>query len=110
MGKITYNRNTTYSLGVIYTNTNGVLGSKALFTVKPTQYDSDALDATSILLKDITLTANTGSTTINPTDLDDTILPGTYYYDFKVLDTSGAIYMIDSGKFVLVANPTNRES
>lgn len=110
MGKITYNRNTTYTLGVTYENTNGILGSIALFTVKPTQYDSDATDSTAILKKEVNLTANVGTATIAPTDIPDSTLPKTYFYDFKVLDTSGAIYLIDSGKFILEANPTNRES
>lgn len=93
-----------------YSNANGIAGKTAMFTVKPTQYDSTANDSTAILQKDVTLTNNTGNLVINPADIPDTVTPQTYYYDIKVLDTSGAIYQIAQGNFVLSAWPTNRET
>ncbi len=93
-----------------YSNSNGVAGTKAMFTIKPTQYDSNTTDTSAILQKDVTLTANTGTLTINPSDIADTVAPGQYFYDIKVLDASGAIYQIAQGIFTLTAWPTNRET
>lgn len=110
MSKINYTRNTTLTFGVVYNNANDVPGETVMFTVKSVQFDDSATDATAILQKDASITDGAANFTINPTDIADTIAPGKFFYDVKVLDTSGAIYMIDSGQFTLTAWPTNRES
>lgn len=113
MGQISYNRNTTYVITHTYEK-DGVAattGSKLFFTVKPTQYDTDSTDTTnSIIKKTVTMSGATNTITINPTDVADSVVPSTYYYDIKILDQSGAIYLGDSGTFKLTATPTNRES
>lgn len=108
MAKITYTRGTTFPITVTYVPPASVAGQTALFTVKTTQFDTSSTDTTAILKKDIALTSNTGTGIILPTDIADTVVPGNYYYDVKVLDTSGAIYPITTDKFQLVATPTNR--
>lgn len=112
MGTIKYNRGTTYAITHNYTGPS--LGATLFFTVKNVQDDSDNTDLTNALLtpKNIPMsgTAFPQQTiiTIMPTDIPDTIDPGDYFYDIKVLDTSGNLYLCDSGTFSLIATPTNR--
>jgi hypothetical protein len=108
MSKITYYRGTTFPIAVTYTPPAGIAGATALFTVKTSQSDTDPVDAAAIVKKDITLTGNAGSSQIAPGDVADTVTPGTYFYDLKVLDANGAIYPIAADKFELKATPTNR--
>lgn len=108
MGQINYNRGTTYTLNVNYSNTNGVSGSTAMFTVKGAQYDTDASDTGAVFKADAAMTGNAATITIPPTSIADTVNPGQLYYDVKVLDADSNIYLIDSGVFNLSASPTNR--
>lgn len=110
MGKIVYNRGTTYTIGITYSNANGVNGQTAMFTAKTAKYDGDTADSTAIFKTDVAMAGNAASVTITPSSVTDSVAPGSYYYDVKVLDTSGAVYLIDSGSFVLNATPTNRLS
>jgi hypothetical protein len=48
--------------------------------------------------------------TISPTDIADSIAPGTYYYSIKIIDSNGDEYIGDSGQFRLMAVSTNRTS
>ena len=115
MGRIAYTRNTTYTITYTYqvNGVNATTGQTLMFTVKPSPgYDTDSTDTTnSLIKKDVSMSGNpTNTITINPTDIADTVLPGTYYYDIKILDQSGAIYLGDSGQFILTATATNRET
>jgi hypothetical protein len=113
MGKIIYQRGTSYGIAVNYTNANGVHGVTAMFTVKENEFDADTADATAILKKDVGLASGTpdmGNIAINPADIADSVTPGKKFYDVKVLDANGAIYKIDEGTFELKASPTNRLS
>jgi hypothetical protein len=113
MGKITYTRGTSYAQTYTYTAPT-YFGSMLFFTVKNEQFDSDATDTTNSILtpKSIPMTGSTFPQTvvvnIAPTDIADTVVPGTYYYSAKVKDTNGGEYVIDSGQFVLVGVSTNR--
>lgn len=113
MGKIVYNRGTTYV--VTHNYTGPVIGVTLYFTVKTVEFDSDATDtATAVLTpKNVTMSGTTFPQqtiiTITPTDVADTVDPGDYFYDIKVLDSSGSVYLCDSGTFTLNATPTNRE-
>lgn len=110
MGKLTYNRSTTFTLTHNYQK-NGVAssdGSKLFFTVKPSQFDTSDLDDTAIIKKTITMTGPTNVITITPSDVQETVAPGTYYYDLKVTDNVVGIILADSGQFKLVGTPTNR--
>lgn len=110
--KITYPRTTTYTITHNYTGP--YLGATLYFTVKSTPYDSDPTDITDSLLtpKNITMSGSTFPQTtiitINPSDIADTVAPGNYYYDIKVLDTNSDVYLCTSGTFVLTASPNNR--
>ena len=108
MAVITYPRGTTFPLTFNYTPLSGMAnGATALFTVKPTQYDVTSNDSTAVFQKRVALTNNTGQDPILPTDVSDTNLPGTYYYDYKVIDSTGEVFLITTDKFKLTASPTN---
>ena len=110
--KLTYPRTTTYTITHEYTGP--YLGTTLYFTVKSVQYNSDATDVTDSIMtpKNIPMTdttfPQTTVITINPTDIADTVDPGNYFYDIKVLDTNGDVYLCTTGTFVLTASPNNR--
>jgi len=110
--KLTYPRTTTFTITHEYTGP--YLGTMLYFTVKSSQYDSDSTDTTDSILtpKNITMSGSTFPQTtiitINPSDIADTVAPGNYYYDIKVLDTNNDLYLCVSNSFVLTASPTNR--
>lgn len=109
MSKITYNRGTTYNITHVYKK-NGVLstdGARLLFTVKSV-IDNDLTDAAAIILKNIVMSGATNVITLAPGDVGVTVDDGTYVYDIKVHETGGAIYLADSGRFILDVTATNR--
>jgi hypothetical protein len=108
MGKIVYNRGTTYTMELTYSNDNGVDGATAMFTVKTAQFDTSTDDSTAVFKQDQVMSANAANFEITPDDFADTQKPANYFYDFKVLDADGDIFLIDEGTFVLKASPTNR--
>lgn len=113
MGKITYARGTTYSITHNYTGP--ILGATLYFTVKNVEFDTDGTDVSNSILtpKNLPMSGSTfpqtTTITIGPFDIADTVVPSDYFYDIKVLDTSGNVYLCDSGTFTLTASPTNRE-
>jgi hypothetical protein len=112
MGKLTINRGTTYTIGVVYKR-NGVattlVGATVRFTVKPTEYDEDMDDSDALIIKNITDGNSSGEATIT-IDPEDTaeITPRKYFYDIKVEQANGEIYKIDEGTIKLDGSPTNR--
>ena len=111
MGKITYNRGTTFALGHVY-QVNGVpatTGVTLLFTVKPA-IDSDITDSTAILKKNITMTGSSNTITIIPSDIGDSIINGNYIYDIKIIDSVIGTQLADKGTFILSVSATNRLS
>jgi hypothetical protein len=109
---LTYPRTTTFTITHEYTGP--YLGVTLYFTVKSVPYDADNTDVTDAIMTPKTISM-TGSTfpqttviTINPADVADTVIPGNYYYDIKVLDTNSDVYLCTSGSFQLTASPTNR--
>lgn len=112
MGKITYDRGTTYTLTHIYQK-NGVNSSDGVtlfFTVKSVDNDTDATDSTAILQKNVSMSGATNTITILPTDIPVTQEEGKYFYDLKVKESETVTYKVDEGTFVLNASPTNRNS
>lgn len=112
MGKITYNRGTKQVMThnyLIY-GLPATTGQTLLFTVKPVKYDADDTDsAATTLKKTITMAGSANLITILASDIADTVKPGTYFYDIKIIDSvSGGPFLADSGTFNLVATPTNR--
>lgn len=107
---ITYYRSTSFSFEVTVTPPEGLTATQAYFTVKQDKHDSDATDADSILKKDLALSSSAGTITIDPTDIDDSVEPGTMFYSIHVKLSDDSIYPFASGKFKLVATTTNRES
>lgn len=112
---INYYRNTTFTFTHIYqkNGVNSTDGIKLLFTVKPVQNDDSASDATAILKKTVAMSGASTVVTINPGDLADTVAPGDYYFDIKIIESEGTppvIYQATAGKFTVIAEPTNRES
>lgn len=111
MGKITYNRGTTFNLGHQYqiNGVNAMTGTTLLFTVKSAT-DNDITDAAAILKKTIAMTGPTNTITIAPGDIDDTHSNGNYIYDIKVIDSVIGTQLADSGTFKLSVTATNRLS
>lgn len=112
MGKITYNRGTTYRLTHKYTAPT-YFGENLIFTVKTVENDDDATDTTNIIMtpKEVAMSGSsfpqTTEIVIDPPDVAVTVDPGTYFYSIKVFDSNGDEYIADSGKFILTAVPTN---
>lgn len=112
MAKLTINRGTTYTIGVVYKR-NGVattlVGATVRFTIKSTEYDEDMTDSDAILVKNITDGNSSGEATItiDPEDTAD-VIPRKYFYDIKVEQANGEIYKIDEGTIKLDGSPTNR--
>lgn len=106
---LTVDRGTTYGITHNYYK-NGVLstdGQTLFFTVKASESDLDNTDAAALVLKNVAMSGGTNAIIINPVDTQN-VAPGKYWYDLKVLDSTGAIYRVDKGRFVLDASPTNR--
>lgn len=113
MAKLKVNRGTTYSITFNYQK-DGVAaslsGATVRFTVKEDEYDSDALDATALIRKNVTshTDAGGGQTTITLTPTDTFITPGNYYWDIKVQEIDGTVYKTAEGRFEVDGSPTNR--
>lgn len=112
--KINVDRGTTYVMTINYQK-NGVAadltGATVRFTVKTPAYDTDNLDTSAVIKKDINSftnpTSGVATITLVPTDTQ-SLLPANYNYDLKVEEASGIIHTLDKGLFVLNATATNR--
>ena len=114
MGKLTIDRGTTFTIGVLYKR-NGVaeslVGATVRFTVKSAEFDTSTTDSTAIITKNVTDGNAQGEATItiDPADTA-TLVPNKYYYDIKVEQADGQIYKIDEGTIKIDGSPTNRLS
>jgi hypothetical protein len=81
--------------------------------MKTTEYDSDTVDSTAVVTKNVTNGTSGGVAviTLNPSDTA-TRTPGKYFYDIKVDVASDGVtvYKIDEGTIKLDGSPTNRLS
>lgn len=111
MASLEYTRGTTYNMTFNYTPPEGGAdGETALFTVK-TEIDNDITDLENDILvpKNVAMTANSCTITIEPDDVGMEHEKGSnYVWDIKVLDADGNIYPAISGKFKLDVTATNR--
>lgn len=117
MADITLNQKTDESITFQYYETDGttprtLVGATVYFTVKENKFDSDADDSESAIYKTITshTTPASGLTTITLTDTDTNVTPKNYFYDVRVKETDGNIYMATSGRCRVNGTPTNRAS
>ena len=114
MAKLKIDRGTTYTRTLNY-SVNGepasLVGATVRFTVKTSEYDSDATDSSAVISKDVTDGTEDGvaTITIEPSDTA-TLEPGKYFYDIKVQDSTGNIFKVDEGTIELDGSPTNRLS
>lgn len=115
VNQINYNRGTTYSMTLTYTEDGAVTditGATIRFTVKTTEFDADDTDVSALIKKTITSltnpTAGIATITINPSDSQD-IVPGKYFYDIKIEKADNTIYKLVEGRFVIDGSPTNRQ-
>jgi hypothetical protein len=113
MGKIIYNRGTTYTLTHNYTAPQ-YPGVTLIFTAKIVAFDADDNDSSNAIFEP-KVVAMSGSTfpqttvlTINPGDVDLNIPPKGYFYSVKVIDSDGGEYITSSGVFVLEVTTTNQ--
>lgn len=107
---ITYYRSTYYTIEVEVTPPDPLTATTALFTVKSNKFDSDSTDTTALVKKTVSLSDNKGTIVIEEGDISDTTDPGTLYYSVHTVLSDGNVYPFASGKFVLKATTTNRES
>lgn len=98
--KLSINRGTTFNITVNYQK-NGVAadltGATVRFTVKLPEFDTDNTDAAAVILKNVTSHTNpTGGVSVISLVPSDTqnVIPGTYVYDIKVAELSGAVYKV----------------
>lgn len=112
MAKLSINRGTTYSINVAYLR-DGVpttlVGATVRFTMKTSEFDTDTIDSTAVVLKNITNGTSGGLATITLVPVDTAVLtPQKYFYDVKVENADGTIYKLDEGTVQLDGSPTNR--
>lgn len=114
--KLEVDRGTTYTIGVLFKKggvITSLVGSKVRFTMKTTEFDSDADDSDAILKKDVTDGNAQGEAEIliTPTDTS-TLEPGEYYFDVKVdqFNNGVDVYKIIEGIIKIDGSPTNRLS
>lgn len=112
MGKLTMDRGTTFTIGLLYKR-NGVVeslvGATVRFTVKSVEYDTSVTDATATISKNVTDGDVNGQATITLEPADTaTVTPGKYFYDIKVEQADGEIYKVDEGTLKIDGSPTNR--
>lgn len=119
--RLTINRGTTYSITYQHF-INGVsaslVGATVYFTVKSAENDTSSLDATAIIKKDVTShtdpTHGITTITLDPSatsyvnGTSNYINPGRYYYDIKVKDATGNIYLTEKGRVNIAGSSTNR--
>lgn len=113
---ISLNHKTDQSIAFQYYDTDGTTprtlsGATVYFTVKAGSYSASATDTDALIKKDITSHTNAaqGQTSIDLTNADTNIRPSSsYHYDVKVKETSGKVYLAQSGICSVTASPTNR--
>jgi hypothetical protein len=112
MAKLNINRGTTYVRSGTYSvdgELTSLVGATIRFTVKTTEYSTDATDTDAVISKDVTSGTAEGAYEIELEPADTaTLTPGKYYYDTKVENADGTIYKLDEGQIKLDGSPTNR--
>ena len=113
MAKLKFDRGTTVTLDVEYTNEDGTArslsGGTVRFTMKTVEHDDSTSDATASVVKNVTDGTVDGLAEIELVPADTaTLTPGKYYYDVKVQEPTGEIHKIDEGTITLDGSPTNR--
>lgn len=114
MTDITLHRETDETIQFSYFETDGttsrvLTGATVYFTVKVVKYSTVADDTDALIKTDVTPTdpAN-GKTDINLSHLDTAIAPLVYFYDIKVKEQDGKIYLAQQGRCTVTTSPTNR--
>ena len=114
MSQLKIDRGTTYTRTLTYQR-NGVartlVGATVRFTVKATEYSTDATDTDAVVKKNVTTGDANGIAVITLTPADTaTLAPGKYYYDIKVDENSNGVnvYKVDEGTIKLDGSPSNR--
>jgi hypothetical protein len=112
---ITLDKKTDASITFQYYESDGttprtLVGATLYFTVKTSNTDTEATDASAVIKKDITSHTNAagGLSTIVLTDTDTNITPKKYFYDIKIKEADSNIYLAQSGKITVGSNITNR--
>lgn len=108
-------RGTKYAISGTYLDEDGdpvdITGSDIRFTVKSVEWDTDADDSEALITKTASITdAEAGEYLITLTPEDTYVDKGKYFYDIKI-DVAGDasdIKLLDKGRFVVKASPTNR--
>jgi len=117
MGKLTIDRGTNYAISGTYLDSDGnpvdITSSAIRFTIKSSEWDTDADDSDAALTKSGTITSGPdGTYLISLTATDTYIDAGKYFYDIKI-DVAGDgtdIKRLDKGRVTIDGSPTNRTS
>ena len=117
MSKLTIDRGTSYAISGTYLDSDGIAvdisSSQVRFTVKSTEWDTDADDSDALITKAGTITDGpNGEYLISLTPSDTQVDAGKYYYDIKI-DVAGDatdIKRLDKGRCIIDGSPTNRVS
>lgn len=114
---ISFNTRTDKTISYQYYEDDGttqrtLTGATVFFTLKENPHDTDADDSEAVLTKTITShsDAPNGQTLIELTDSDTNIAPKNYFYDVKVKESDGKIYLATKGRCRVSGSPTNRIS
>lgn len=115
MANLKINRGTSYSITYNH-KVDGVattlVGATVRFTLKSSEWDTDADDSDALVTKNVTNGTSGGVATITLTPTNTYQTPGKYYYDIKVDVASDGvtIYKMDEGTVTIDGSPTNRTS
>lgn len=89
-----------------------LVGATVYFTVKPNPFDTDSDDSDATISATVTSHTNpsAGVTLISLTDTQTTVDPKVYFYDIKVKEDDGKVYVATTGRLTVTPNVTNRIS
>lgn len=116
MANLTVPRGTSYAIAVRYRRLDdegavvgNLTGGTIRFTVKTAESDDATDDAGATILKNVTsfTDSENGVVPLVPADTA-TLDPADYFFDIKVKESGGSIYLVDRGRFRVEGTPTNR--
>jgi hypothetical protein len=117
MADITLYRKTDQTIDFQYYDTDNttartLAGATVYFTVKTNKYDSDSDDSEALIYKNVTSHTNAaaGESQIVLSDTETNVEPNRYFYDIKVKESDGNIYLATSGTCKIIATTTNRSN
>lgn len=107
-------RGTSYRFNIEYTRDGAprtLVGATIRFTIKPVRFDDDTDDSSATFTKNVTshddAAGGLSHVSIVPTDTA-TFAPDAYFYDIKVQEAGGDVFLLEEGEMLITGSPTNR--